>query len=65
MRSDLPEVQGDAPQPGGVPLASEHTALVMAKMHRTEDGEWRMSAIGRPASGQMFQELLPAVIRHL
>ncbi|MFE7711067.1 TerD family protein [Streptomyces sp. NPDC057486] len=39
--------------------AGEHTALVMAKMHRTGDGEWRMSAIGRPASGQTFRSYSP------
>ncbi|MGX2997873.1 TerD family protein [Streptomyces sp. JNUCC 64] len=40
------------------------TAQIMAKVHRAGDG-WRMTAIGQPASGRTFQDLLPAVLPHL
>jgi tellurium resistance protein TerZ len=42
----------------------EHTAQVMAKVHRSGSG-WQMAALGEPASGRTFQDLLPAVARHL
>ncbi|MGA4837737.1 TerD family protein [Streptomyces sp. G45] len=41
-----------------------HTAQVMAKVHRTGPG-WQMRAIGAPASGRTFQDLLPAIAEHL
>ncbi|MFJ6569017.1 TerD family protein [Streptomyces sp. NPDC091292] len=41
-----------------------HTAQIMAKVHRAGTG-WQMSAIGEPTSGRTFQDLLPAVARHL
>ncbi len=41
-----------------------YTAQVMAKVHRSGQG-WNMSAIGEPANGRTFQDLLPAIISHL
>ncbi|MGP4114020.1 TerD family protein [Streptomyces sp. 4N509B] len=43
---------------------SPDTARIMAKMSREGSG-WRMTAIGVPASGETFKELLPAIITHL
>src|SRR5690606_3816409 len=37
-----------------------HTAQVMAKVHRSSSG-WQMSAIGEPANGRTFQDLMPAI----
>lgn len=42
----------------------QHTAMVMAKVYR-HNGEWKMHAIGEPASGKTFQDLLPAIVPHL
>jgi tellurium resistance protein TerZ len=41
-----------------------HTAQIMAKVYR-HDNEWKMHAIGESASGQTFEELLPAISPHL
>ncbi|WP_327346032.1 TerD family protein [Streptomyces europaeiscabiei] len=41
-----------------------HTAQIMAKVHRT-GGAWQMKAIGEPASGRTFQDLLPSISTHL
>ncbi|MFD9520739.1 MULTISPECIES: TerD family protein [Streptomyces] len=41
-----------------------YTAQVMAKVHRSGQG-WNMSAIGEPANGRTFQDLLPAITSHL
>jgi tellurium resistance protein TerZ len=41
-----------------------HTAQVMAKVSRTDAG-WQLAALGEPASGATFQDLLPAIDRHL
>jgi tellurium resistance protein TerZ len=41
-----------------------HTAMVMAKLYRHND-EWKMHAIGEPAAGRTFQDLLPAIGPHL
>ncbi|WP_394361971.1 TerD family protein [Amycolatopsis sp. SB7-3] len=41
-----------------------HTAQIMAKLTRESDG-WSMTAIGAPASGQTFRDLLPAMVAHL
>ncbi|MER6015192.1 TerD family protein [Streptomyces bluensis] len=41
-----------------------HTAQIMAKVHRTGGG-WQMKAIGEPATGRTFQDLLPAIASHL
>ncbi|AEN10905.1 MULTISPECIES: TerD family protein [unclassified Streptomyces] len=40
------------------------TAQIMAKLHRTGSG-WQLKAIGEPAAGRTFQDLLPAVAAHL
>ncbi|WP_411150520.1 TerD family protein [Streptomyces sp. A30] len=42
----------------------KHTAQIMAKVHRT-GGSWQMKAIGEPATGRTFQDLLPAIAPHL
>ncbi|MDX6758624.1 MULTISPECIES: TerD family protein [Streptomyces] len=42
----------------------DYTAQVMAKVHRSAAG-WNMSAIGEPAAGRTFKDLLPAVASHL
>jgi len=41
-----------------------YTAQIMAKLHRTGGG-WQLQAIGEPASGRTFQDLLPAIAAHL
>lgn len=41
-----------------------YTAQIMAKVHRS-GGTWNMSAIGEPANGRTFQDLLPAIASHL
>jgi tellurium resistance protein TerZ len=41
-----------------------HTAQIMAKLHR-DGGSWQLKAIGEPAAGRTFQDLLPAVAAHL
>lgn len=41
-----------------------YTAQIMAKVHR-EGGGWQMAAIGEPASGRTFQDLMPAIAPHL
>ena len=40
--------------------SGNHTALVMAKVVRSGGG-WTMTAIGTPAQGRTFHEILPAV----
>ncbi|AYV32170.1 Stress response protein SCP2 [Streptomyces sp. ADI95-16] len=42
----------------------KHTAQIMAKVDRTS-GTWRMSAIGEPANGRTFEDLLPKIAGHL
>ncbi|MER6690106.1 TerD family protein [Streptomyces minutiscleroticus] len=42
----------------------DHTAQIMAKVYRSGGG-WRMKAIGEPASGRTFQDLLPSIAAHL
>ncbi|MFE0692040.1 TerD family protein [Streptomyces sp. JH002] len=42
-----------------------HTAQIMAKVSRGDSGEWQMTAIGEPASGRTFQDLLPAIAPYL
>jgi tellurium resistance protein TerZ len=44
--------------------SGRHTAQIMAKLTR-EAGGWSMTAIGAPATGRTFRDLLPAVSRHL
>ncbi|MFE7354485.1 TerD family protein [Streptomyces sp. NPDC057543] len=41
-----------------------HTAQIMAKVQRSGTG-WQMAAIGAPADGRTFQDLLPAISTHL
>ncbi|WP_318209553.1 MULTISPECIES: TerD family protein [unclassified Streptomyces] len=41
-----------------------YTAQIMAKVHRVGGG-WSMTAIGEPANGRTFQDLMPAVASHL
>ncbi|GAA2495006.1 TerD family protein [Streptomyces gobitricini] len=41
-----------------------YTAQIMAKVHRAGAG-WNMSAIGEPANGRTFQDLLPVIASHL
>ncbi|MCW2904292.1 MAG: stress protein [Streptosporangiaceae bacterium] len=41
-----------------------HTAQIMAKVSRDGQG-WSMTAIGVPASGKTFKQMLPAVASHL
>lgn len=41
-----------------------YTAQIMAKVRR-QGGGWTMAAIGEPASGQTFQNLLPSILPHL
>jgi tellurium resistance protein TerZ len=44
--------------------SGSHTAQVMAKVSRDGAG-WSMTAIGAPASGRTFADLLPAIAPHL
>ncbi|MEO3935613.1 TerD family protein [Dermatophilaceae bacterium Soc4.6] len=41
-----------------------HNAQIMAKLTR-EGGGWAMTAIGAPATGRTFKDLLPAIAAHL
>ncbi len=41
-----------------------HTAQIMAKVFRSGGG-WEMAAIGAPAQGRTFEDLIPAVVAHL
>ncbi|OIV35878.1 Tellurium resistance protein terZ [Mangrovactinospora gilvigrisea] len=41
-----------------------HTAQIMAKVSRVGDG-WSMAAIGEPADGQTFQDLMPVIAKFL
>ncbi|MFI5808518.1 TerD family protein [Streptomyces sp. NPDC051561] len=41
-----------------------HTAQIMAKVIRQGAG-WQMAAIGTPADGRTFQDLMPAITPHL
>ncbi|MFI6844548.1 TerD family protein [Kitasatospora sp. NBC_00085] len=38
-----------------------HTGQIMAKVFREASGGWGMEAIGAPARGRTFQDLLPAI----
>ncbi|CAL9605493.1 MULTISPECIES: TerD family protein [Streptomyces] len=42
----------------------DYTAQIMAKVHRAGSG-WTMTALGAPANGRTFQDLMPAIRRHL
>ncbi|MCK7622614.1 TerD family protein [Streptomyces sp. RS10V-4] len=41
-----------------------HTAQIMAKVFRG-DGGWQMAALGEPAQGRTFQDLMPEIAAHL
>ncbi|MDI3420917.1 TerD family protein [Streptomyces luteolus] len=41
-----------------------HTAQIMAKVHRVGGG-WQLKAIGEPATGRTFQDLMPSIASHL
>ncbi|MEU2788083.1 TerD family protein [Streptomyces sp. NPDC007100] len=41
-----------------------YTAQIMAKVRRSGGG-WEMAAIGEPAMGRTFQDLIPAIAAHL
>jgi len=41
-----------------------HTAQIMAKLTREGSG-WTMTAIGAPASGRTFHDLLPTIAGYL
>lgn len=42
----------------------KHTAQIMAKVYRSGSG-WQMKAIGEPAVGRTFKDLLPSIASHL
>lgn len=44
--------------------SGRHTAQIMAKVSR-KSGSWAMTAIGEPASGRTFRDLLPVTTPHL
>jgi tellurium resistance protein TerZ len=37
------------------------TGYIMAKIYR-RDGKWNMSAIGEPANGKTFQDMMPVIV---
>ncbi len=41
-----------------------HTAQIMAKVYR-HNNEWKMHAIGEPAQGRTFQDLVPMVVNFI
>ena len=42
----------------------QYTAQIMAKVHRAGAG-WQMTALGNPANGRTFQDLMPSILPHL
>ncbi len=44
--------------------SGSHNAQIMAKMSRESDG-WSMTAIGAPATGRTFRDLMPTITGHL
>ncbi|MEU6244842.1 MULTISPECIES: TerD family protein [unclassified Streptomyces] len=42
----------------------EYTAQIMAKVHRAGQG-WKLTALGEPARGRTFQDLMPTILPHL
>ncbi|MGP3988060.1 TerD family protein [Streptomyces sp. 3N207] len=42
----------------------QYTAQIMAKVHRQGNG-WQMTAIGEPANGRTFQDLMPTILPKL
>jgi tellurium resistance protein TerZ len=43
----------------------EHSGQVMAKVDRDEDGTWQLTAIGVPAQGRTFRDMLPVIEQYL
>jgi tellurium resistance protein TerZ len=43
----------------------EHRGQVLAKVARDETGAWELTAIGEPAPGRTFQEMLPGIEQYL
>jgi tellurium resistance protein TerZ len=41
-----------------------HTGLIMAKLYRHQ-GEWKMHALGDPASGRVVRDMLPEILKIL
>ncbi|MHC3464702.1 TerD family protein, partial [Streptomyces flavovirens] len=39
----------------------QYTAQIMAKVHRAGNGG-QMTALGNPANGRTFQDLMPAIL---
>jgi tellurium resistance protein TerZ len=42
----------------------QYTAQIMAKVHRAGAG-WQMTAVGSPANGRTFQDLMPSILPSL
>ena len=42
----------------------QYTAQIMAKVQRAGSG-WQMKAVGEPAQGRTFQDLMPHILPHL
>ncbi|MEV5750780.1 TerD family protein [Actinoallomurus sp. NPDC052308] len=42
----------------------QHTGQIMAKVQRAGSG-WQMKAVGEPANGRTFQDLMPHILPHL
>ncbi|NGO70781.1 TerD family protein [Streptomyces boncukensis] len=42
----------------------DYTGQIMAKVHRQGSG-WQMTAIGNPAHGRTFQDMIPEILAHL
>ncbi|MBQ1163253.1 TerD family protein, partial [Streptomyces sp. A73] len=42
----------------------QYTAQIMAKVHRQGSG-WQMTALGEPANGRTFQDLMPTILPKL
>ena len=41
----------------------QQTGMIMARLYRHGDG-WKMAAIGEPADGRTFRDMLPAIAAH-
>ncbi|MGO4756630.1 TerD family protein, partial [Streptomyces sp. 2MCAF27] len=41
-----------------------YTAQIMCKVQRAGSG-WQMKAVGEPANGRTFQDLMPHLLPHL
>jgi tellurium resistance protein TerZ len=45
--------------------AGPHTGQIMAKLSRSGDNDWSMTAIGQKTSGRTFHDMMPAIKMHL